>query len=97
MLIYCCVCEQAVYQDEESVDEPKFKISWSKVHKRFRARAVSVEKEYSYMMAMVEDVLSSDSNRCTDVTVNPTHIMAPQERPSRSEIIDQTQQFTCFK
>ncbi|XP_016127734.1 uncharacterized protein [Sinocyclocheilus grahami] len=51
--------EQAVFQDGETVGEPKFKISWSKVHKSFRARPVAVKKNYGYMMAMVADVLSS--------------------------------------
>ncbi|KAG1934115.1 hypothetical protein F2P79_020247 [Pimephales promelas] len=45
--------EQAVLRDGESVGEPKFKISCSKVHKTFRA------KDYSYMTAMIADVLSS--------------------------------------
>ncbi|KAM9327700.1 uncharacterized protein KZ484_019176 [Pholidichthys leucotaenia] len=40
--------EQAVYQDGESVGEPKYKISWSKVHKTFRARPAAVGKDYSY-------------------------------------------------
>ncbi|CAM4321968.1 unnamed protein product [Leuciscus chuanchicus] len=39
--------EQAVYQDGESVGEPKFKIAWSKVHKTFRAKPVMTEKDYS--------------------------------------------------
>ncbi|XP_051972342.1 uncharacterized protein LOC127636023 isoform X2 [Xyrauchen texanus] len=79
----------AVFQDGESVGEPKFKISWSKVHKTFRARPVPVEKDYSYMTAMTADVLSSvlDSKQVMDMRINPTHVMAPQERLSRSQII----------
>ncbi|KAK0148355.1 hypothetical protein N1851_011326 [Merluccius polli] len=90
---------QAVYQDGESVDEPKFKISWSKVHKRFRARPVAVQKDYGYMKAMVADVLSSvsDSNQGVDMRETQTHIMAPQDRLPRSQIIVQTQQFSRFK
>lgn len=53
------VLEQAVYQDGESVGEPKYKTAWSKVHKNFRARPVAVGKDYSYMRVMVADVLSS--------------------------------------
>ncbi|XP_051972341.1 uncharacterized protein LOC127636023 isoform X1 [Xyrauchen texanus] len=80
---------KAVFQDGESVGEPKFKISWSKVHKTFRARPVPVEKDYSYMTAMTADVLSSvlDSKQVMDMRINPTHVMAPQERLSRSQII----------
>lgn len=91
--------EQAVFQDGETVGEPKFKISWSKVHKSFRARPVAVKKDYSYMMAMVADVLSSvtDLKQSVDMTLDRTHIMAPQQRPSRSQIIFQTQQFSHFK
>ncbi|XP_077094810.1 uncharacterized protein LOC143746700 [Siphateles boraxobius] len=72
--------EQAVYQDGESVDEPKFKIAWSKVHKTFRAKPVMTEKDYSYMTAMMEDVLSSDydPNQAVDISFNQRHIMAPQ-------------------
>ncbi|KAK0138496.1 hypothetical protein N1851_024974 [Merluccius polli] len=90
---------QAVYQDGESVGEPKFKISWSKVHKRFRARPVAVQKDYGYMKAMVADVLSSvsDSNQGVDMRETQTHIMAPQDRLPRSQIIVQTQQFSRFK
>ena len=93
------VFEQAVYQDGESVGEPKFKISWSKVHKRFRARPVAVQKDYGYMKAMVADVLSSvsDSNQGVDMRETQTHIMAPQDRLPRSQIIVQTQQFSRFK
>lgn len=43
--------KQAVFQDGETVGEPKFKISWSKVHKSFRERPVAVKKDYGYMMA----------------------------------------------
>ncbi len=93
------VFEQAVYQDGESVGEPKFKISWSKVHKRFRARPVAVQKDYGYMKAMVADVLSSvsDSNQGMDMRETQSHIMAPQDRLPRSQIIVQTQQFSRFK
>ena len=97
-IFHISVVEQAVFQDGESVGEPKFKISWSKVHKTFRARPVAVEKDYGYMMPMVAHVLSSvsESNLGMDMRVNPTH-MAPQERPSRSQIIFQTQHFSRFK
>lgn len=90
------VFEQAVYQDGESVGEPKYKISWSKVHKTFRARPVATGKDYSYMGEMMADVLSSVT---TDMgpTQNSAHIMAPQERPPRGQIISQTQQFSRFK
>jgi len=79
-IFHICVLEQAVLRDGESVGEPKFKISCSKVHKTFRA------KDYSYMTAMIADVLSSvfDSEQDMDMTANPT-----QERLS----IFQTQQF----
>ncbi|XP_049916276.1 uncharacterized protein LOC126399954 isoform X1 [Epinephelus moara] len=91
--------EQAALQDGENVGEPKFKISWSKVHKRFRAKPVAVQKDYGYMKAMVADVLSSvsDSNHGMDIRLNQTHIMAPPERPSRSHIISKTQQFSRIK
>ncbi|KAL7372002.1 hypothetical protein ABVT39_008308 [Epinephelus coioides] len=91
--------EQAALQDGENVGEPKFKISWSKVHKRFRAKPVAVQKDYGYMKAMVADVLSSvsDSNHGMDIRLNQTHIMAPPERPSRSHIISKTEQFSCIK
>ena len=59
---------------------------------------MAVEKDYGYMMTIVADVLSSVSlNQGTDMSVNPTHIMAPQERASRSEIISKTQQFSRLK
>ncbi|XP_049916277.1 uncharacterized protein LOC126399954 isoform X2 [Epinephelus moara] len=90
---------EAALQDGENVGEPKFKISWSKVHKRFRAKPVAVQKDYGYMKAMVADVLSSvsDSNHGMDIRLNQTHIMAPPERPSRSHIISKTQQFSRIK
>lgn len=68
-----------------NVGEPKLKISWSKVHKTFRARPVTVEKDLRYMTATIADVLSSvfDPNQVMDMRVNPTHVMAPQERLSR--------------
>lgn len=50
-----------MFQDRETVGEPKFKISRSKIHKTFWARPVPV-KDYGYMMEMVEDVLSSVSD-----------------------------------
>ena len=82
------VFEQAVYQDGESVGEPKFKISWSKVHKRFRARPVAVQKDYGYIKAMVADVLSSvtDSNQGVDMRETQTHIMAPQDCPDHRSL-----------
>ncbi len=91
--------EQAVFQNGESVCESKYKISWSKVHKTFRARPVAVKKDYGYMVAMMADILSSepDSNQGMDIRLNTTHIMAPQERPSGSHIISQTWQFSRFK
>jgi hypothetical protein len=60
---------------------------------------VPIEKDYSYMTAMIADVLSSvlDSKQVMDMRDNPTHVMAPQERLSRSQIISQTQQFSRFK
>lgn len=94
-LFYCLCFEQAVFQDGESVGEPKFQILWSKVHKRFRARPVAAEKDYGYMMAVQVDVFSSvsDSNQDMDMRVNQTQIMAPLERPSRSQIIFQPSSF----
>ncbi len=91
--------KQAVFQDGETVGEPKFKISWSKVHKSFRARPVAVKKDYGYMMAMVADVLSSvtDLKQSMDMTLDRTHIMAIQQRPSRSQIIFQTLKFSRLK
>lgn len=88
------VFEQAVYQDGESVGEPKFRISWSQVHERFRARPVSVQKDCGYMKALVAAVLSSvsDSNQGMDMRETQTQIMAPQDRLPRSQIIVQTQQ-----
>ncbi len=99
MYIYMLCFKQAVFQDGETVGEPKFKISWSKVHKSFRARPVAVKKDYGYMMAMVADVLSSvtDLKQSMDMTLDRTHIMATQQRPSRSQIIFQTLQFSRLK
>ncbi|XDV12132.1 hypothetical protein PO909_000859 [Leuciscus waleckii] len=39
------------------------------------------EKDYSYMTAMMEDVLSSDydPNQAVDMSFNQRHIMAPQD------------------
>ena len=70
--------EQAVYQDGESVGEPRVKIAWSKVHKNFRARPVVVEKDYSYMEAMVADVISSSPVTDADqgMSVPQTHVMS---------------------
>ncbi len=99
MYIYMFCFKQAVFQDGETVDESKFKISWSKVHKSFRASPVAVKKDYGYMTAMVEDVLSSvtDLKQSMDMILDRTHIMAPQQRPSRSQIIFQKEQFSHFK
>ncbi|XP_048010409.1 uncharacterized protein LOC125244363 [Megalobrama amblycephala] len=88
--------EQAVFQDGETVGEPKFRISWSKVHETFRARPAVVKKDYGYMTAMVADVLSSVTD-LMDMRLDRTHIMAPQQTPSRSQIIFQTQQFSRLK
>ncbi|KAK3698274.1 hypothetical protein QZH41_009501 [Actinostola sp. cb2023] len=81
--------QQAVYQDGEFQGEPRYRISWSKVHKGFRARPVLENKSYDYMREMVADVLTlADSQDYPEVVKKDrTHIMAPQERPSRDEII----------
>ncbi|XP_063060604.1 uncharacterized protein LOC134453783 [Engraulis encrasicolus] len=88
--------EQAVYQDGESVGEPKFKISWSKVHKRFRARPVAVPKGYGYMKTMMEDVMSAVSDTNLVTRESQRHVMAPQDRLPRSQIIAQARQFSRF-
>lgn len=76
--------KQTVFQDRKTVGEPKFKISWRKVHKTCGARPVAVKKDYGYMTTMVSDVLSSVTNltQSMDMTLHGTHIMAPQERLS---------------
>lgn len=83
MYMFCF--KQAVFQDEETVDESKFKLSRSKVHKSFRARPVAVKKDYGYMTAMVEDVLSSvpDLKQSMDMTLDRSHIIFQKEQFSR--------------
>lgn len=73
------------FLDGESVGEPKSSEQWP----------VAVEKDYGYMAAMVADV--SHQHQDMDMRVNQTHIMAPQERPSRPQIIFRTQQCSHFK
>lgn len=91
--------EQAVYQDGECMGDPKFKIAWSKVHKSFRAKPVMTDKNYNYMAGMMEDVLSfdEDAKQRMDSSLNQSHIMAPQVRLPRSDIISQSLQFSRFK
>ena len=55
---FVCVLEQAVYQDGDCVGKPKYKLSRSKIHKNFRARAVLAWKDYSYTAEMNADVFS---------------------------------------
>ena len=52
------------------------------------------------MVAMVRDVLSSPppmADADQGLSVSQTHTMAPRERPSRSQIISDTMQFSRFK
>lgn len=80
--------KQVFYQDGDSVCEPKYKISWSKVRKT--CRPVAVGKDYSYMSAMMADVLSSaEDTRDMAPTINSPQIMGPQERVPSSHIISE--------
>ena len=78
--------------------EPGYTISWSKVHKGFRAHLVLEKKRYMYMREMLAGVLTlTDGNDKSEVLrKDRTHIIASQQRSPREEIILKRLQFSHF-
>ncbi|XP_044172506.1 uncharacterized protein LOC114961035 [Acropora millepora] len=90
---------QAVIQTGESQGEPRFKISWSKVSKRFGAEPVLEQKNYEYLEDMLQAALqlAASGTKATPRIKNRNSIMTPEQRPSRQEIIDTRKRLSRFK
>ena len=77
----------------------RFKISWSKVSKRFGAEPVLEQKSYEYL----EDILNAaiqlaeSGSKAAPRVKDRNGIMAPEQRPSRQEIIDTRKRLSRFK
>ena len=82
----------ATIQDGEAKGEPRFKISWDKVSKRFGADPVPEKKTYDYLTDMLEESVTlanstGQGNLQREDKVDRIHVLAPEERPARQEII----------
>ncbi|XP_044165775.1 uncharacterized protein LOC122949784 [Acropora millepora] len=90
---------QAVIQTGESQGEPRFKISWSKVSKRFEVEPVLEQKNYEYLEDMLQAALqlAASGTKATPRIKNRNSIMTPEQRPSRQEIIDTRKRLSRFK
>ena len=86
-------------QTGESQGEPRFKISWSKVSKRFGAEPVLEKKSYEYLEDMLQAAfhLAASGIKPAPKVKDRSSVMAPAERPSRKEIIDTRRRLSRFK
>jgi len=85
-------------QAGECQGEPRFKISWNKVSKRFGAEPVLEEKSYEYLEDMQAALyLAASGVKPAPRLKDRSGIMAPLERPSRKEIIDRRAQLSRFQ
>lgn len=95
----CSFFYWAVIQTGESQGDPRFKISWSKVSKRFGAEPVLEKKSYDYLEDMLKAAfhLAASGTKPVARVKDRCGIMAPKERPSRKEIIETREQLSRFK
>ena len=97
-MMLCIYSFQALIQSGETQGEPRFKISWSRVTKRFGAEPVLEKKSYKYLEDMLQAalLLASSGTRLALTIKDKSSVMAPTERPSRREIINTRQRLSRF-
>lgn len=90
--------EQKCKVDEEGVETPLFKVAYSKPNKRFVAKVVKVDKDYSYLSHITRKILKraevkrKASKRSRLKRQLPLKI-APDDRPARAEIIEKSTKY----
>ena len=98
VIIFFFFNPKALIQTGECEGEPRFKISWSKVTKRFGAEPVLEKKSYKYLEDMIATAfdLATLGNKQSVQAKGRTGVMAPAERPNRKEIISTRQRLSRF-
>ncbi|XP_031565198.1 uncharacterized protein LOC116300461 [Actinia tenebrosa] len=91
--------KQATGQGEEEEVIFRYRIGWSKVFKKYTAKPVLQNKDYSYLKDITAKVLVRvDKGECgLENTVVPPQTLAPAEKPSREEVIEKRKLFARFK
>ncbi|KAL9958117.1 hypothetical protein ACROYT_G035088 [Oculina patagonica] len=90
---------QATIKEGDHKGEPRFKISWNKVTKRFGAEPVPESKSFSYQLEMLDDIFTlarNDDQVNVHCELDRTHVMAPESRPPREEIIARRLEMSRF-
>ncbi|KAL9975035.1 hypothetical protein ACROYT_G012151 [Oculina patagonica] len=90
---------QATIKEGDHKGEPRFKISWNKVTKRFGAEPVPQSKSFSYQLEMLDDIVTlarNDDQVNVHCELDRTHVMAPESRPPREEIIARRLEMSRF-
>lgn len=75
-----------------------YRVNWRKPTKKFRARKVYEKKTYGYMLEMMESVRQRASTGKAGRSSSPIKrkIMAPSERPERTELIEKLKKYSRF-
>ena len=82
----------------ERQGEPRFRMAWSKVTKRYDAEPVPVVKNYSYLRQMSADVVTKAEKGIKQYLGDSTrHVMAPTVRPPRQEVWTRRKELSRFK
>uniref|UniRef100_H2XNU8 Uncharacterized LOC100182771 n=2 Tax=Ciona intestinalis TaxID=7719 RepID=H2XNU8_CIOIN len=89
---------QAIFKSGENEGEPRYKILWSRVHKKFTAKEVKCEKDHSYLFKMLTDIkIAVDQGNIDEAyEAAMVSIAAPTDKPDRNCIIEKTKKLSRF-